>query len=326
MENRIINGSVAKLGQFPWMARIGTKYKDGSTYFICGASLITRTFLVSAAHCGEWVNIARLGQTYETNGTECDQNGACAPPYQDIKIKSYLFEDFCKRSFQNDIVLYQLDKPAELNDFVQPICLSRISIPLSSLVGENIITSGWGRQIRTDPTSNPQKLMYIAVPVQDMRKCIPLYYHFDRNTQFCLTRPNDKSVCFGDSGSGAVKFMKIDGERRAHLIGITSYVKKDCSLYPVFAFVENHLDRILIQINKHLHKNIKACRLTVIDSEDISHEIEQPSLCLTPENQLIEELSDIEETLEDQEKPSLIKDRTVKIKLKSCQKDQDSPS
>jgi hypothetical protein len=37
------------------------------------------------------------------------------------------------------------------------------------------------------------------------------------------------------------------------------------------------------------------------DSEDISNEIEQPSLCLNPEDQLTEELSDIEETFEDQE-------------------------
>jgi hypothetical protein len=37
------------------------------------------------------------------------------------------------------------------------------------------------------------------------------------------------------------------------------------------------------------------------DSEDISHEIEKPSLCLNPEDQLTEELSDIKETFEDQE-------------------------
>ncbi|XP_018572118.1 trypsin-2-like [Anoplophora glabripennis] len=259
MDDRIINGTEAKLGQFPWMARLGITRENASPIFFCGGSLISRIFVISAAHCTDMGDIVRLGQTYETDGTECDEKGDCAPPYQDIKIKSYIFEDFCRLSIRNDIMLLELDKPAELNDFVQPICLPRVSIPLSSLVGKNIITSGWGQQNGTDDTSYPQKLMYIIVSVQNMKKCIPLFPIFDRNSQFCLTRPNDKSVCFGDSGSGALKFIKIDGERRAHLIGITSYGGPDCTLYPIFTSVQYHIGRILIQINKHQHKNIRTC-------------------------------------------------------------------
>ncbi|XP_023312534.1 uncharacterized protein LOC108915960 [Anoplophora glabripennis] len=47
--------------------------------------------------------------------------------------------------------------------------------------------------------------------------------------------------------------------------------------------------------------DIKSEDEEMSDSEDISNEIEQPSLCLNPEDQLTEELSDIEETFEDQE-------------------------
>ncbi|XP_018572104.1 chymotrypsinogen A-like [Anoplophora glabripennis] len=256
VKDRIITGAEAKLGQFPWMARIGIKLGDGSKFFGCGGSLITKIFVVSAAHCGERANIVRLGQTYETNGTECDEKCNCAPPYQDIEIKNYIFEDFCRMSARNDLMLYELTKPAELNDYVQPICLPRISIPLSSLVGENVVTGGWGIQIATDPKSTPQNLMYIVVPVENIKKCIPLYEGFDRQTQFCLSNPNDKNVCSGDSGSAAVKFIKINGTTRAHLIGITSYGKENCNLSPVFTFVEYYLGSILRHVNNRHNKDL----------------------------------------------------------------------
>lgn len=52
--DRIIGGEDAALGQYPWMARIGfiNHNKNGSApIFRCGASLITDSHVITAAHC-----------------------------------------------------------------------------------------------------------------------------------------------------------------------------------------------------------------------------------------------------------------------------------
>jgi gram-positive specific serine protease len=51
-EDRIKGGKKAKVGQFPWMALL--IYQDTDTKKIsygCGGSLITPSFVLTAAHC-----------------------------------------------------------------------------------------------------------------------------------------------------------------------------------------------------------------------------------------------------------------------------------
>ena len=47
---RIIGGSLAELGEFPWQAAIGFFFQEKFSPF-CGGSLVSRKHLVTAAHC-----------------------------------------------------------------------------------------------------------------------------------------------------------------------------------------------------------------------------------------------------------------------------------
>ena len=50
--SRIVGGSKAKLGQFPWQAQILTvKPPNDTPIFTCGGSLISDELIVTAAHC-----------------------------------------------------------------------------------------------------------------------------------------------------------------------------------------------------------------------------------------------------------------------------------
>ncbi|XP_018572105.1 vitamin K-dependent protein C-like [Anoplophora glabripennis] len=210
----------------------------------------------------------RVGQTFEANGTECDKNGVCAPPYQDINIKRYIFEDYCRGTVRNDLMLVELETPAEFNDFVQPLCLPLTSPPLSSLTGQYVITAGWGLQDGTNKKSLSKKLLYIVTPILNPSTCMFQYIYFERNKQFCLDTPSRMTICDGDSGGAAIMFQRRDGVRRAYFIGVVSYQKKFCTFSPVFTSVQYFLDKILSKTdtNSTLWKSLqKNCGKTRFD-------------------------------------------------------------
>ena len=51
VENRIVGGTAAQLGHWPWIGSLQYVDEDGGTVHNCGASLINNRFVVTAAHC-----------------------------------------------------------------------------------------------------------------------------------------------------------------------------------------------------------------------------------------------------------------------------------
>lgn len=48
--DRIIGGTKAKLGQYPWLARLGYNRTENIT-FECGGTLISKRHVLTASHC-----------------------------------------------------------------------------------------------------------------------------------------------------------------------------------------------------------------------------------------------------------------------------------
>lgn len=207
---RIANGIIAQEGQFPWMVRILSS-TWGKTQ-ACGATLITRQHLLTAAHCtkdgaGQDVTAitAIYGSTNEKKGSKVEVIAMLRPQYFDINVGL------------NDIAILLLQRPLQLSWHVVPICL-----PMTPIypIGSKLTTAGWGMH----PEGRGRKdfiLRYTTVLVLENSICYYLYkqYYYDPGTLYCASG-NNTGFCKGDSG-GPLMATTTDG--RALQVGVTSY-------------------------------------------------------------------------------------------------------
>ncbi|CAH1983359.1 unnamed protein product [Acanthoscelides obtectus] len=115
VQPRIVNGKKAKLGEFPWIVRLGIKFSDADyIFFSCAGNLINRHYILTAGHCLESNTIARIGENNSRNTTDCDESG-CAPPVQDIGIKKIIAFGYQKKTRRRDFQLVLLEKPVQFN-------------------------------------------------------------------------------------------------------------------------------------------------------------------------------------------------------------------
>ncbi|XP_070767467.1 suppressor of tumorigenicity 14 protein homolog [Enoplosus armatus] len=136
--NRIVGGQNAELGEWPWQVSLHFR-----TYgHVCGASIISDRWLLSASHCfvtSDPANhIASNWQTYSGMQDQYKQDGIQLRPLK--RIISH--PDYNQMTFDYDIALLELSKPLEFTNTVQPICL-----PSSSHVfpaGMPCWVTGWG--------------------------------------------------------------------------------------------------------------------------------------------------------------------------------------
>lgn len=138
-EERVINGSIAKRGRHPWQATIRTRGRGGISSHWCGAVIISKKLILTAAHClagypkGSY--FIRVGDHYANiaEASEVDSN-----------IENwYIHEKFREdKHMNNDIALILLKTSLRFNDYVQPICLPEKGAHLEA--GRSCTISGWG--------------------------------------------------------------------------------------------------------------------------------------------------------------------------------------
>uniref|UniRef100_A0A6B0VC06 Putative serine protease n=1 Tax=Ixodes ricinus TaxID=34613 RepID=A0A6B0VC06_IXORI len=160
VSERIMNGTVAEPGNWPWMVALYTS----NDKFRCGGVLISKQYVLTAAHCFANQNAsflsARLGSTNKTRSTDCSdeitrpdaaeqsattQNDAT----QNAKVICVDVEQVCIpvpddcNFFMRDIGILKLKRPVSLTDFIQPICLPQNCVEPRLDVLTYI--AGWGK-------------------------------------------------------------------------------------------------------------------------------------------------------------------------------------
>jgi len=213
-QRRVVGGTEAGFGTFPWQAyiRIGTSR--------CGGSLVNAWYVVTAGHC---VARARPSQVRVTLGEyvlKSDVEPLPGRTYGVETIKVHPYFKFTPQADRYDVAVVRLNRRVDFAPHISPICLPPKDM---HLVGHMGWASGWGA-LNPGSRLRPKTLQVVDVPMIENRQCEA--WHRDKginviiyDEMVCAGYYNGgKDSCQGDSGGP----LMMQHEGKWTLIGLVS--------------------------------------------------------------------------------------------------------
>lgn len=135
---KVVNGSTSIQGRHPWQAALRVRGQGKSSHW-CGAVLISRFHVLTAAHCLVGFPKGAYFIRFGDHNTDIDEHTE-----SEIFIENlYIHEDFRKGTHMaNDLAMIVLKAPVRFTDYIQPVCLPQKNTMY--FPGMNCTISGWG--------------------------------------------------------------------------------------------------------------------------------------------------------------------------------------
>ncbi|OXU30619.1 hypothetical protein TSAR_002463 [Trichomalopsis sarcophagae] len=198
---RIYGGSVAGIGEFPYMVSLRR-----DSVHDCGGALISAKHVLTAYHC--------ISDGYDNLtavvGTNSLKTGGTAYRIEKVLIYPPFDGDVVKDAYDHDIAVLTLEQEVKLSHRVS-------SVPLASSAlksGASVHFTGWGDDYSQRNTKFMQKLKVTAMNNLDCEAHYQKYgYGFlvKKNQSICTFRDVGYGACFGDSGAPLIYEGEIVG-------------------------------------------------------------------------------------------------------------------
>lgn len=177
----------------------------------CGASLIDKEFLISAAHCQGLATHVEIGRhnLFSDDGLETERIEV------DYEI---VHPEYNEYTLQNDIMLLKLKK--EVSNAFTPVTLDDDGEETTYGVGADVTLMGWGTTSEGGKTSDD--LLEATVDIVSNSDCNLAYNGAVTDDMMCAAREG-KDSCQGDSGGPLI--IKGSDATSDILVGIVSWGK-----------------------------------------------------------------------------------------------------
>nr|XP_016999469.2 serine protease grass [Drosophila takahashii] len=232
---RISGGRDAELNSAPWMVFLHDNFE-----FVCGGSLITSAFVLTAAHCVTPIPkrlAARLGELDWTTERDCNNAYICAPAYREYTVTKIYTHPRYRSILSHDIALLKLHQPVLYTESIRPIC-----VIMPEKVDEwywyvdsvrEFTLTGWGA---TDTVPVSHRLQTVNLTQTGRGTCHDRYGLAVDHTHICAGN-TDHYACTGDSGSPLGFTVKYGGREVYAQVGNVSSGSEACKGITVFTNV-----------------------------------------------------------------------------------------
>eukprot|EP00062_Callorhinchus_milii_P011036 gi/632956709/ref/XP_007894093.1/ PREDICTED: suppressor of tumorigenicity 14 protein-like [Callorhinchus milii] len=214
-KTKIVGGEDARNGEWPWQVSL----QMGMYGHICGASIVSNRWLLSAAHCFQDSDSIR----YSTSSSWTVYLGLRLMNRMNTRIVTRSIKRITVHSKYNqytsdyDIALLELNAPVFFSDTIQPICLPAATHVFSN--GAHCYVTGWG--VLHEDGELATVLQEARVKMIPLSTCNKLYENGVTPRMLCAGYLHGGvDACQGDSGGPLVCLEK---GKKWFLAGIVSW-------------------------------------------------------------------------------------------------------
>ncbi|KAE8621393.1 hypothetical protein XENTR_v10004811 [Xenopus tropicalis] len=197
VDSRIVGGTPASVGDWPWQVELLKLV--GTSIYLCGGSIITPHWIVTAAHCV-------YGSTSTPSAFKVFAGSLTIQSYYSAGYtveRALVHPSYSSYTQIYDVALLKLTAALVFTTNLRPVCLPNVGMPWAE--GQPCWISGWGTTAEGGSIS--KNLMAASVPIISSTTCnqAAVYGGAISSTMMCagyLSGGTD--TCQGDSGGPLV--------------------------------------------------------------------------------------------------------------------------
>ncbi|XP_077259579.1 trypsin 3A1 [Temnothorax americanus] len=197
---KIIGGQSIDIKYRPFMLSL-----HNSHGFLCGASILSRTWAITALHC-----LVPSTQYYVRAGSNKTDRGGSVHRVTNIYVYNDTYHSWFSKLLEHDIALFQVKPPFYFSRTVRSVRLPRSTHEISY---DELLVCGWG-YINNKKKENAKTLMGVYVQHVPYEICVnatsSYAIHVKDDYHLCYGTQG-KDACFGDSGGALASKRTIYG-------------------------------------------------------------------------------------------------------------------